>query len=133
MQYLIPYYVAKNLQQLKKLVVEHCQRMVEIVASNGDDPENEMTFSCLQHLELSDLPSLQGFCTGNCIFKVPPLETFIVKDCHLTKLTISPDGLLQSDPRPERLQIAEETDDVLKLSDSKENDRDQTVSSSFTN
>ncbi|CAN6572694.1 unnamed protein product [Malus baccata var. baccata] len=133
LQYLIPYYAAKNLQQLKKLKVEYCQRMVEIVVSNGDDPENEITFSCLQHLELSDLPSLQGFCTGNCIFKVPPLETFIVKDCHLIKLTISPNGLLQTDPRPKRLEIAKETDDVLKLSDSKENDRDQTVSSSFTN
>ncbi|CAN6700224.1 unnamed protein product [Malus baccata var. baccata] len=126
LQYLIPYYAAKNLQQLKKLKVEYCQRMVEIVVSNGDDPENEITFSCLQHLELSDLPSLQGFCTGNCIFKVPPLETFIVKDCHLIKLTISPNGLLQTDPRPKRLEIAKETDDVLKLSDSKENDRDQT-------
>ncbi|KAB2612309.1 disease resistance protein [Pyrus ussuriensis x Pyrus communis] len=117
LQYLIPYSVAKNLQQLKRLVVDNCQRMVEIVASNGDDPENEITFSSLQHLELSDLPSLQGFCTGNCIFKVPPLKTFIVKDCHLIELTISPDGLLQSDPR---LEIAKETDD-------EENDRDQTV------
>ncbi|KAB2612306.1 disease resistance protein [Pyrus ussuriensis x Pyrus communis] len=116
LRYLIPYSVAKNLQQLKKLVVDNCQRMVEIVASNGDDPENEITFSSLQHLELSDLPSLQGFCKGNCIFKVPPLKTFIVKDCHLIELTISPDGLLQSDPR---LEIAKETDD-------EENDRDQT-------
>ncbi|RXH90651.1 hypothetical protein DVH24_035415 [Malus domestica] len=77
-------------------------------------------------LKLSGLPSLQGFCTGNFIFKVPSLETWIVEDCQLIKLKISPDGLLQSDPRLETLQIAEEIGDVLMLSDSKENDRDQT-------
>ncbi|CAN6700220.1 unnamed protein product [Malus baccata var. baccata] len=126
LQYLIPYYVAKNLQQLKKLEVKSCQRMVEIVASKEDDPENEITFSCLQHLELSGLPSLQGFCRGNCIFKVPSLETLIVEDCQLIDLKISSDGLLQSDQTPERLQITEETDDVLMPSYSKENDRDQT-------
>nr|XP_028964689.1 uncharacterized protein LOC103439759 [Malus domestica] len=128
LQCLIPYSEAKNLQQLKNLEVESCERMVEIVASNGDDTENEITFSCLQDLKLCDLPSLQGFCTGNCIFKVPslPSKNLIVEKCQLIELKISPDGLLQSDPRPERLQIAEETDDVRMLSDSKENDRDQT-------
>ncbi|TQD94414.1 hypothetical protein C1H46_019965 [Malus baccata] len=126
LQYLIPYSVAKNLQQLQELEVEDCQRMVEIVASNEDDPENEITFSYLQHLKLSGLPSLQGFCRGNCIFKVPSLETLIVEDCQLIDLKISSDGLLQSELRPERLQITEETDDVLMLSYSKENDRDQT-------
>ncbi|CAN6572697.1 unnamed protein product [Malus baccata var. baccata] len=129
LQYLIPYSVAKNLQQLEELEVEDCQRMVEIVASNEDDPENEITYSCLQHLKLSGLPSLQGFCRGNCIFKVLSLETLIVEDCQLIDLKISSDGLLQSELRPERLQITEETDDVLMLSYSKENDRDQTVNS----
>ncbi|CAN6700243.1 unnamed protein product [Malus baccata var. baccata] len=128
LQYLIPYSVAKNLQQLRKLDVRYCERMVEIVASNEDDPENEITFSCLQHLKLSYLPSLQGFCTGNCIFKVPSLGTLDVEYCPLIELKISPDGLLQSDPRPERLQIAEETDDVPMLSDSEESDHNQTVS-----
>ncbi|RXH90649.1 hypothetical protein DVH24_035413 [Malus domestica] len=126
LQYLKPYSVAKNLQQLMGLEVVSCQRMVEIVASNEDDPENEITFSCLQHLKLSGLPSLQGFCRGNCIFKVPSLKTLIVEDCQLIDLKISSDGLLQSDPRPERLQMAEETDDVPMLSDSEENDHDQT-------
>ncbi|KAB2612301.1 disease resistance protein [Pyrus ussuriensis x Pyrus communis] len=115
LQYLIPYSVGKNLPQLHVLDVGYCERMVEIVASNGVDSEIEITFSCLRHLELSDLPSLQGFCTGNCIFKVPSLETLIVKNCQLIELKISPDGLLRSDPKPERLQIAEETDDVSML------------------
>nr|XP_008382282.2 probable disease resistance protein At4g27220 [Malus domestica] len=126
LQYLIPYSVAKNLQQLKNLEVESCQRMVEIVASKEDDPENEITFSCLQHLKLSGLPSLQGFCTGNCIFKVPSLENLIVEDCQLIDIKISSDGLLQSDLTPERLHVTEETDDVLMLSYSRETDRDQT-------
>ncbi|XP_068336000.1 probable disease resistance protein At4g27220 [Pyrus communis] len=126
LQYLIPCSVAKNLQQLKELEVESCQRMVEIVAGNEDNPENEITFSCLQHLKLSDLPSLKGFCTENCVVKVPSLPTLIVKDCQLIEFKISPNGLLQSDPRPERLEIAEETDDVLMPSDSMENDCDQT-------
>ncbi|XP_070661235.1 putative disease resistance protein At4g19050 [Malus domestica] len=126
LQYLIPYSVAKNLQQLQNLEVESCQRMVEIVASKEDDPENEIAFSCLQHLKLSGLPSLQGFCTGNCIFKVPSLENLIVEDCQLIDLKISSDGLLQSDLTPERLHVTEETDDVLMLSYSRETDRDQT-------
>ncbi|CAN6700213.1 unnamed protein product [Malus baccata var. baccata] len=137
---LFPVSVAKNLKQLSKFKVKNCGlmeeivtmddgRMVEIVVSNRDDPENEITFSCLQHLKLFDLPSLQGFCTGNYIFKVPslPSNNLIVEKCPLIELTISLDGLLQSDPRPERLQIAEEIDDVQKLSDSKENERDQTL------
>ncbi|CAN6726165.1 unnamed protein product [Malus baccata var. baccata] len=94
LQYLIPYSVAKNLQQLKKLKVKSCEGMVEIVANNGDDSENEITFSCLQHLELSGLPSLQGFCAGNCIVKVPSLHTLFVEHCQLIELEISPDGLL---------------------------------------
>ncbi|KAB2612312.1 disease resistance protein [Pyrus ussuriensis x Pyrus communis] len=106
LQYLIPYSVAKDLQQLRQLGVRYCKRMVEIVASNGDDSENEITFSCLQHLTLSGLPNLQGFCTGNCIVKVPSLGTLDLEYCLLIELKISPDGLLQSDPRPERLQIA---------------------------
>ncbi|XP_048422282.1 LOW QUALITY PROTEIN: disease resistance protein At4g27190-like, partial [Pyrus x bretschneideri] len=128
LQYLLHHSVAKNLQQLKELDVMSCERMVEIVASNTDDPENEITFSCLQHLNLYDLPRLQGFCTGNCIFKVPSLlpKDLIVNKCQLIMLKISPDGLLLRDPRPERLEIVEETDDVLMLSDSRENDRDQT-------
>ncbi|CAN6700234.1 unnamed protein product [Malus baccata var. baccata] len=107
LQYLIPYSVAKTLQQLKKLEVKYCQRMVEIVVSNGDDSETEITFSCLQHLKLYYLPTLQGFCTGNCIVNAPSLGTLDVEYCPLIELKISPHGLLQSDPR---LEIAEEAD-----------------------
>ena len=87
--------------------------MVEIVASKEDDSENEITFRCLQWLKLSGLPSLQGFCMGNCIFKVPSLGTLDIEYCPLIELKISPDGLLQSDPTPERLEMAEEIDEEL--------------------
>ncbi|PRQ46068.1 putative leucine-rich repeat domain, L domain-containing protein [Rosa chinensis] len=79
LNYLITFPVAKSLTQLTKLKVEKCKRIVVIVESNvGDDDEaeNEITFSLLQDLDFSDLPSLQGFCSSrNCAVKFPSLVT----------------------------------------------------------
>ncbi|XP_062012606.1 disease resistance protein At4g27190-like isoform X2 [Rosa rugosa] len=95
--YLTSYSVAKSLVQLTTLEVIRCDRIVVIVSSNGDDDAdaagNEIAFSRLQHLELTGLPSLQGFCSGNCTLKFPSSITLEVEDCPI-KLKISPEGVL---------------------------------------
>ncbi|XP_016648869.1 PREDICTED: disease resistance protein At4g27190-like [Prunus mume] len=125
LKYLTTYSVAKCLHQLKSLEVENCESMIEIVASNEDEDSGnyyEIAFSCLQHLKLYYLPSLRDFCSsGNCIVRVPSLNSLIIEEC-LIELKISPDGLLiQSGSRPERQQITEEVEEK------KEDDGNDTV------
>ncbi|BFG24977.1 hypothetical protein CerSpe_112510 [Prunus speciosa] len=126
---LTSYSVAICLQQLKKLEVENCKSMIEIVGGNGEEDAGnyEIAFSCLQHLKLNSLPSLQGFCSSrNCTVRVPSLNSLMVKKCMI-ELTISPDGLLiVSDPRPERRQITEE---VEEKEEKEEDDGSETVAS----
>lgn len=103
LKYLTSYSVAKNLVQLTTLTVSNCDNIVAIIqASNivGDDDDdaaghgNEIVFSRLQHLDLYDLPSLQGCCSsGNCIVKVPPSVTLNVTD-YKVKFNVSSDGVL---------------------------------------
>ncbi|BFG23915.1 hypothetical protein CerSpe_101890 [Prunus speciosa] len=116
LKYLVTYSVAKCLHQLKTLQVCSCESITEIVAINGDEEDSgnnyEITFRSLQHLELSNLPSLRGFCSsGNCTVRVPSLNSLNVFGCRI-KLEISPDGsLIQSGSRSERQQITEEVEE----------------------
>ncbi|KAL6285136.1 hypothetical protein ACE6H2_009526 [Prunus campanulata] len=124
LKYLVAYSVAKCLHQLKRLEVEDCESMTEIVASNGNEEDsgnNEIAFSCLQHFRVFNLPSLQGFCSsGNCTIRVPSLNSLIVEKC-LIELKISSDGsLIQSSLRPERQQITEEVEEKKEEDDANE-------------
>ncbi|XP_061992069.1 disease resistance protein At4g27190-like [Rosa rugosa] len=96
LKYLITYSMAKSLMQLTTLEVEECPRLVEIVGSNeDDDSRNEITFKRLKHLKLSDLPRLQGFCSGNCIAKFPSLETSTMSNRLKLKIFPAHDQTLQ--------------------------------------
>ncbi|XP_061993104.1 disease resistance protein At4g27190-like [Rosa rugosa] len=76
LEYLINYSTAKSFTQLTVLAVKDCAKIVEIVGSTEDDDSgNEIVFSCLEYLELSNLPRLRGFCSRDCIVKFPSLET----------------------------------------------------------
>ncbi|BFG18736.1 hypothetical protein CerSpe_050100 [Prunus speciosa] len=116
LKYLTTYSVAKCLHQLKGLQVVDCKSMIEIVASNGDEQDSgndyEIAFSSLQHLKLSDLPILRGFCSSEIFtIRVPSLNTLTVEKC-LIELQISPDkSLIQSSSRLERQQITEEVEE----------------------
>ncbi|KAM5577075.1 disease resistance protein [Rosa sericea] len=98
LQYLATYTVAQNLVRLKKLKVDECKNMKEIFTSEGmeeDTSECTIVFSRLQHLELTDLVSLERFCPRNCRVKVPEtLGTLEVKWCSF-ELKISSDGVLE--------------------------------------
>ncbi|XP_048319924.2 disease resistance protein At4g27190 isoform X1 [Ziziphus jujuba] len=107
MKHLITYSVAKSVINLKKMTVQNCQRMIEIVASDDDqgDGENEITFSRLEYLELSDLPNLKGFCSRNYNVIFPFFMTVSVSRC--IKMKISFDGVLLNDSKREKVQIIE--------------------------
>ncbi|KAL6132129.1 hypothetical protein ACLB2K_070500 [Fragaria x ananassa] len=82
LNYLISFSMATCLMQLTKLKVGDCEEMIEIVASSGnDDLANEIEFRVLKHLELSNLPSLRGFCSGARIVKFPCLENLSMTGC----------------------------------------------------
>ena len=121
LKYLVTYSVAKCLHQLKWLEVGCCESITEIVASNGDEQDSgnyyEIAFSSLQHLKLSDLPILRGFCSSEiCTIRVPSLNSLIVEKC-LIELKIS---LIQSSSRQ---QITEEVEE-----EKEEDDANETVS-----
>ncbi|KAM5576897.1 hypothetical protein ABKV19_007639 [Rosa sericea] len=111
LKYLTTYSVAESSMQLRRIEVKNCERLIVMVVSNGDHgAENEINFGGMLYLELSSLPSLQGFCSAHCIAKFPVLETIIVSDCPV-ELKISPDGVLRSESKPERVVTIEVEDE----------------------
>ncbi|KAJ9185577.1 hypothetical protein P3X46_005194 [Hevea brasiliensis] len=77
---------SRSLVQLRRMKVEKCEMMQEIVASETDDEEEEICFSQLQYLELHDLPRLTSFCSGNPAFNFPSLEEVIIRACPNMKI-----------------------------------------------
>ncbi|CAN6539790.1 unnamed protein product [Malus baccata var. baccata] len=94
------YSVAKTLMQLREMTLANCKRMIKIVeTSDGEDAAgNEIAFSRLLHLELSSLPSLKDFCSGNCIVKFPQLKTFSVRNCPKLKTSSELERISQLTP-----------------------------------
>ncbi|KAF2306656.1 hypothetical protein GH714_020153 [Hevea brasiliensis] len=76
----------RSLVQLRRMKVEKCEMMQEIVASETDDEEEEICFSQLQYLELHDLPRLTSFCSANPAFNFPSLEEVIIRACPNMKI-----------------------------------------------
>lgn len=72
---------AKSLVQLVKLTVCSCEKVMEIVAKERDETEDEIIFSKLEYLELVKLESLTSFCPGNHTFKFPSLKEIVVRQC----------------------------------------------------
>ncbi|KAF2294492.1 hypothetical protein GH714_011927 [Hevea brasiliensis] len=78
---------AKTMVQLTKMTVSRCNKITEIVTSDGDDhTEDEITFRKLQILELTYLSSLISFCSGNHAFNFPSLENVRVFECSQMKI-----------------------------------------------
>ncbi|KAF2294542.1 hypothetical protein GH714_012397 [Hevea brasiliensis] len=79
---LITVSTAKTMVQLTKMTVSGCNKMTEIVTSDGDDHTgDEIIFNKLQILELTHLSSLISFCLGNHAFNFPSLENVKVNEC----------------------------------------------------
>nr|XP_011464412.1 PREDICTED: uncharacterized protein LOC101300352 [Fragaria vesca subsp. vesca] len=105
LEYLTSYSVAKSLTQLTRLEVRSCNVLKEIIgASNEDDHDTEgscvIAFSRLQYVELEYLPSLRGFCSGNCIVRLPSSIELNVMGCPIELKTSSQGVLLIEKPKP---------------------------------
>ena len=73
--------VAKSLVKLKTLKIGGSDMMEEVVASEGGEATDEITFYKLQHMELRYLPNLTSFSLGGYIFSFPSLEQMLVDEC----------------------------------------------------
>ena len=61
--------------------------MEEIVANEGEEAADEITFRKLQHMELVNLSNLTSFSSdGGYIFSFPSLEHMEVKGCPKMKI-----------------------------------------------
>ncbi|XP_027925695.1 uncharacterized protein LOC114183052 isoform X2 [Vigna unguiculata] len=84
--------LAKNLEKLKKLEVQECEKLVEIV-EKGDAMKHGTTvifiFPCLSILILSIMPLLSCFYLGKHHLECPLLDTLYISYCPQLKLFIS--------------------------------------------
>ncbi|RVW58163.1 hypothetical protein CK203_110678 [Vitis vinifera] len=112
-----------NLQSLESLEVLDCENLInlsgktqntqiggsdmmeEVVASEGGEATDEITFYKLQHMELLYLPNLTSFSSGGYIFSFPSLEQMLVKECPKMKM-FSPS--LVTTPRLERIKVGDD-------------------------
>ncbi|RVW90274.1 hypothetical protein CK203_036768 [Vitis vinifera] len=98
--------VAKSLVKLKTLKIGGSDMMEEVVANEGGEATDEITFYKLQHMELLYLPNLTSFSSGGYyIFSFPSLEQMLVKECPKMKM-FSPS--LVTTPRLERIKVGDD-------------------------
>ncbi|CAJ2659414.1 unnamed protein product [Trifolium pratense] len=72
-----------GLQKLRKLCIDGCEKIEEIVASDDDNDASELAFMKLEYLWLNKLPCLKSFCKGRHGFKFPLLKSLFVIDCPM--------------------------------------------------
>ena len=96
---------AKSLIQLKKLSVRECESITEVVAGEGGEGNEVITFSQLTYLELDCLPNLTSFCSRSYSFEFPSLEEVIVSKCPEMKIFCH--GVLRT-PKLERVKATKE-------------------------
>ncbi|XP_058007428.1 uncharacterized protein LOC110661427 isoform X2 [Hevea brasiliensis] len=78
---------ARSLERLRKMKIEKCELIQEIIVTEADkDEEEEICFGHLKCLELQHLPSLSSFCSGNSTFSFPSLEEVIIIECPNMKI-----------------------------------------------
>ncbi|XP_048326226.2 probable disease resistance protein At4g27220 [Ziziphus jujuba] len=84
MEYLLTPSTAKSLTQLRTMVIEKCERMIQIIADyNRSQTEEgtEIVFDRLEELALVNLQNLRNFYSGNCVMRFPNLKRLIFEYC----------------------------------------------------
>ncbi|KAK8689483.1 hypothetical protein V6N13_088200 [Hibiscus sabdariffa] len=81
LKHLFAHSTAKSLVQLTRMSITDCKMIEEIVGCSGDEVKEGIEFTQLKCLGLSCLPNLSSFCSGNCTFEFPLLETVILRNC----------------------------------------------------
>uniref|UniRef100_A0A2N9EFT6 AAA+ ATPase domain-containing protein n=1 Tax=Fagus sylvatica TaxID=28930 RepID=A0A2N9EFT6_FAGSY len=89
----------------EKMSVSECESITEVVAGEGSEGNEVITFSQLTYLKLDCLPNLTSFCSRSYSFEFPSLEEVIVSKCP--KMKIFCHGIL-STPKLERVQATKE-------------------------
>ncbi|KAK8570769.1 hypothetical protein V6N13_103173 [Hibiscus sabdariffa] len=72
---------AQSLVCLVRMRIRECERMREVIASQGGETTDEIVFEKLKFLELDCLISLESFCSGNHTFRFPSLARVTVSQC----------------------------------------------------
>ncbi|KAK8272989.1 hypothetical protein V6Z12_D11G374800 [Gossypium hirsutum] len=76
---------ARSLACLVTMRIRKCERMREVVASDGDETSYEIVFRALKCLELHCLQSLTSFCSRNYALRFPSLEQVTLSQCPRMK------------------------------------------------
>ncbi|GKV53321.1 hypothetical protein SLEP1_g59854, partial [Rubroshorea leprosula] len=81
LRYLLTLSMALSLVSLKKMKVQNCELLEQVISEEGANLKDGIVFTKLKSLELKGLPRLEGFCLGNCNFEFTSLEDVIVMAC----------------------------------------------------
>ncbi|GLU09184.1 hypothetical protein SLE2022_260570 [Rubroshorea leprosula] len=81
LRYLLTLSMALSLVSLKKMKVQNCELLEQVISEEGANLKDDIAFTKLKSLELKGLPRLEGFCLGNCNFEFTSLEDVIVMAC----------------------------------------------------
>ncbi|KAH1240874.1 putative disease resistance protein [Glycine max] len=123
MLYLFTSSTAKSLTRLKRMEIEWCDSIEEVVSKKGGEShEDEIIFPQLKCLKLEGLRKLRSFYKGS-LLSFPSLEELSVMECEWME-TLCP-GTLKAD-KLVQLQL-EKYSDAIKL----ENDLNSTMREAF--
>jgi len=75
--------IASNLPKLKRLLIDNCETIEEIVASDKEHDDGEIAFMKLEYLRLYNLPQLRRFYKGRYNLKFPMLQKLFVHKCDM--------------------------------------------------
>ncbi|XP_048325986.2 uncharacterized protein LOC107435949 isoform X1 [Ziziphus jujuba] len=101
---LISSQTAKSMNQLQKMRISDCQRLMEVITSDHcTEDSGEIDFAKLEILELGMLPSLTSFYSGNYKMGFPNLKSIVVGGCFAMQ-SFSVHGII-STPKLNRLQL----------------------------
>nr|KJB38899.1 hypothetical protein B456_007G3563001 [Gossypium raimondii] len=76
---------ARSMTCLVTMRIRECERMREVVASDGDETSYEIVFRALKCLELHCLQSLTSFCSRKFALRFPSLEQVTLSQCPRMK------------------------------------------------
>ena len=80
LKYLLSSTMCGSLVQLKRLAINRCEEMEEVVAFREEPANVSLLFPNLQYLRLEELPKLKKFCGGDCV-EFPLLSELIILNC----------------------------------------------------
>ncbi|GLU09192.1 hypothetical protein SLE2022_260650 [Rubroshorea leprosula] len=81
LRYLLTLSMALSLVSLKRMKVQNCALLEQVISEEGANLKDGIVFTKLKSLELKGLLRLEGFCLGNCNFEFTSLEDVIVMAC----------------------------------------------------